>query len=94
MTDANTERDMDNFASELKKLRGDFANLSDVLQNLVRRVSQDAAAEASKAGERVYNSAMGATDDLAKAIKEEPLAYTFGALGIGFILGWLLCGRR
>jgi molecular chaperone GrpE (heat shock protein) len=88
------EQEIGRFASELKQLRSDFSNLSDVLQNLVRRVSQDAAAEASKAGERVYNSAVGATDDLAKAIKEEPLAFTFGAMGIGFILGWLFSGRR
>lgn len=90
----NAEKEIGRFASELKQLRSDFSNLSDVLQNLVRRVSQDAAAEASKAGERVYNSAVSATDDLSKAIREEPLAFTFGALGVGFILGWLLSGRR
>jgi len=99
MTDADmnaaaADKELGRFASELKQLRSDFANLSDVLQNLVRRVSQDAAAEASRAGERVYNSAVSATDDLSKAIKDEPLAFTFGALGVGFILGWLIGGRR
>ena len=98
MTDANTEADMEkgmgSFASQMKDLKADLANLSDIVQNLVRRIRQDATAEATKAGERVYNSALGTADDLAEAVKEQPLTFTFGALGIGFILGWLFSGRR
>ena len=93
-TEAEMEKDMDSFASQMKDLKSDLANLKDVIQNVARRIREDATTEAQKAGERVYNTALGTADDLSEAVKEQPLTFTFGALGIGFILGWLIGGRR
>lgn len=88
------EMDLDVVAAELKQLRSDFARLGDTLQGLLRRASQGAASGASEAGERIWSEAKGKAEDLAKTIQEEPLAFTLGALGIGFVLGLLLGGRR
>jgi ElaB/YqjD/DUF883 family membrane-anchored ribosome-binding protein len=93
-TETGQEMDLDVVAAELKQLRSDFARLGDVLQSVLRRASRGAASEASEAGERIWSGAKGRAEDLAKTIQDEPLAFTFGALGVGFVLGLLIGGRR
>jgi ElaB/YqjD/DUF883 family membrane-anchored ribosome-binding protein len=94
MTDEDAERAYDDLAGELKQLRTEFAKLGDKLQAVLRNAGRDAAASASEAGERLWSGTKVKADELAKTIQDEPLAFTLGAFGVGFVLGWLFSGRR
>ena len=78
---------------DLDKLRGQFAELTDLLRASARHAGDEAANQARRAGEHAWNKARGKAEDVISQIEEKPVTSAAIAFGIGLLLG-IIFGRR
>jgi ElaB/YqjD/DUF883 family membrane-anchored ribosome-binding protein len=89
-----TEADIKALQAEIKRLRTDFASLTETLRDIVQHGTGEAAAKAQEAGERVWLKTKGSMHSLGQEIEDKPVTSAITAFGIGVILGTLFSSRR
>jgi len=85
---------IEKLVEEIKKLRGEFTHVSEVLLDRAKEQAAETAAKVRYAAEDGWSGAKGAAADVAGRIEEQPLAATAIAFGIGMLLGLLLSVRK
>ncbi len=88
------EADAQTLSDEVQQLRADFARLGDTVRGLVDHTTHEVRQSANAAADAAWSKAKSTASTVANEIDEKPLASALVALGVGFVLGALLFGRR
>ena len=91
---SSTQADVETLQAEIKKLREDFASLSETLRDVLRHGSTETIAKARESGERLWGEARKHARGLTDEIEEKPVIAALTAFGVGIVLGMLFSHRH
>ena len=89
----HTDVEFEVLKDDLDKLRGQFAELTDLLRASARHAGDEAANQARRAGEAAWKQARGKAEDVISQIEEKPVTSAAIAFGVGILLGILFARR-
>ena len=81
-------------ASKIEKLKGDLKDQADKAIGKAKELADAAPEKAREVKERAQKVAEEGTAKVRTTVQEQPLAALGAGIALGFVVGWLLSGRK